>query len=79
MSGVFSDAAKASTSPDGRPIHRPSLLFHELAENYLKTEKTMQYLDAHKGAIDRELIFRTQRPDLNKYALGAGPISRNAN
>ena len=48
------------------------MLFHELAENYFRTEKQQQYREAHPGAIERENRLRSQRPELNEYAFGAG-------
>jgi hypothetical protein len=77
--GVFSNLEDVTTGKDGRPPHRPSALFHELAENYLKTVKQQQYKDAHPGAIVREEILRSQRPELRRYLLGAGVYTRRIN
>lgn len=74
VAGVFIDVESSPnvTATDGRPVHRPSMLFHELAENYLRTDEKQQYKQAHPGAIERENRLRSQRPELNKYAFGAG-------
>jgi hypothetical protein len=76
VAGIFSGIESAAKGADGRPGHRPSALFHELAENYLRTEKVQQYKEAHPGAIAREQLLRSQRPELNQYLLGAGIYSR---
>jgi len=78
VAGVFAGAASAAnfTATDDRPIHRPSILFHELAENYLRTEAKQQYREAHPGANERERRLRAQRPELNNFAFGGGPFRR---
>lgn len=61
---------------EGRPVHRASILFHELAENYAKTEKRQQYGPAHSDAIVREIYLRMQHPGLERFGFGAGPYVR---
>ncbi|MCZ7651661.1 MAG: RHS repeat-associated core domain-containing protein [Thermoanaerobaculia bacterium] len=72
VAGVFAGIADVATGVDSEPAHRPSALFHELAENYLRTEKMMQWKEAHPGAIERENRLRSQRPEFRHYVLGAG-------
>jgi len=76
VAGVFSGLTGVASGMNGEPAHRPSALFHELAENYLRTEKLMQWKEAHPGAIERENLLRSQRPELNQYLLGAGTYRR---
>lgn len=71
--GIFSGYPQIAVGADGRPVSRPLVLFHELAENYQRTEKIKQYLDSHKNAIQRESILRVQQPQLNQFTLGSGP------
>lgn len=76
VAAVTTDLAGATSGAEGKPVHRPSALFHELAENYYRTEKHQQYRQAHPAATQREMRFRSQRPELNQYTLGAGPYRR---
>jgi hypothetical protein len=71
--GIFSGYAQIAVGADGRPVSRPLVLFHELAENYERSEKMKQYVDSHKNAVQRESILRVQQPQLNQYTLGSGP------
>jgi RHS repeat-associated protein len=77
ITGISPDFEQIMISKDGLPTHRPSALFHELAENYYRTEKMKQYRDAHALAIRDEIRLRSQRPELNHYGFGAGPYSRD--
>lgn len=76
VAGVFSGLTDVASDVNGEPAHRPSTLFHELAENYLRTEKSMQWKEAHSGAIGWENLLRSQRPELSQYLLGAGRYYR---
>jgi RHS repeat-associated protein len=73
--GIYRDYASIAVGQDGRPVSRAMLLFHEMAENYHRTEKIKQYLESHQNAITRENLLRLQRPDLDRFAPGAGPNS----
>ncbi|HET8796424.1 MAG TPA: RHS repeat-associated core domain-containing protein, partial [Thermoanaerobaculia bacterium] len=75
--GLFSDYPKISVGADGRPVSRALVLFHELAENYHRTEKLQQYVASHQNAIQRESILRQQQPQLNQFTFGSGPNNTN--
>jgi RHS repeat-associated protein len=69
--GIFSGYAGIATGKDGRPVSLALSLFHELAENYHRTEKVQQYLASHANAKEREAVLRRQRPDFNQYSPGS--------
>lgn len=70
--GVYEGYDKISVGGDGKPVSRALVLFHELAENYQRTEKLKQYQVSHQTAIQREYTLRQQQPQLSQYTLGAG-------
>lgn len=73
--GLFSGYASiaASDGQGGKPVSRAMTFFHELAENYHRTEKLKQYKESHQEAITRENILRSQRTALNQFSHGSGP------
>jgi hypothetical protein len=70
--GIFSGFSSIAKSDSGKPISMAMLLFHEMAENYYRTEKAMQYKQSHQQAINEENLYRSQRPSLNSVAPGWG-------
>ncbi|MEA2238177.1 MAG: hypothetical protein QOC81_2901 [Thermoanaerobaculia bacterium] len=70
--GIYSGFSSIATGKGGLPVSMSMLLFHELAENYYRTDKAKQYVESHQNAITRENLLRVQRPELNQYSHGSG-------
>ena len=69
--GIFSVYGSIA-SQHGKRVSLSMIWFHESAENYERTESRQQYKEAHQRAIEREMRFRQQRPDLGNIANGWG-------
>ena len=81
--GIFSSMAETRLENVGtkknpvigtRPANLGAIAFHELTENFFKTNSGLQYQPAHDLAIGAERALRRERPELESFAFGAGPF-----